>query len=135
MEPFIPVLTAILGVVGTLLTSRWTNNTTLTKTNIENAMKFYKKYEDLNKQLKEKVDSQEDKISQMEDKMDQMERKMELMEREFEKERAYYEQQIEDRDEIIEEKEVIIERLNEQLIEKDKTIKKLRGESLNGVNE
>lgn len=128
MNQYIPLITAFLGVAGTVIVGRWTNKTTLTQTNIDNATKLYERYESLNEKLTNQVNG-------LELEMREMKKQMEQMQEGFNIERETFKEQIKIKDItinklniVIEEKEEVIIELSDEVEEKDKVIEQLKGE-------
>lgn len=71
---------ALIGALATLIATKSTNSTTLTKTNNDNAIQLFQQYKELNDQLQNKVDRLEDKLEKLQEK--------------YEKEIAFYQKEI-----------------------------------------
>lgn len=115
MNEYIPIITAIITLVGSVILGKWSNKTTLTKTNIENANLLYERYVSINQALSEEVAELKKEMADLKEKMTQAELG-------FNEEKHRFRAQIDAKEQIIKDKNKTIDKLNDIIIEKDKTI-------------
>lgn len=115
MNEYIPIITAIITLVGSVVLGKWSNKTTLTKTNIENANLLYERYVSINQELSKEVVELKKEMADLREKITQTELG-------FNEEKHRFRAQIDAKEQIIKDKNKKIDKLNDIITEKDKTI-------------
>lgn len=114
----VSIILALIGISGTIYTGWKAGETTLEKTNYDNAKSIYEQYQQLNADLKQEIKNNEEKNKAFAKEIEELRGMITDMQTKFREREVFWEREVELRDDRIEELEFII-------IEKDKVITEL----------
>lgn len=114
----VSIVLALIGISGTIYTGWKAGETTLEKTNYDNAKSIYEQYQQLNADLKQEIKNNEEKNKAFAKEIEELRDMIKDMQTKFKEREVFWEREVELRDDRIEELEFII-------IEKDKVITEL----------
>ena len=107
------IVVAVLSSAATGYVAKKGSETTLQKTNYDNATNIYDQYRQLNEDLKREIDEKNAYFTKQIEELRQMINEMEVK---FQEREAFLEREIEIRDDRIEELEIIIETKDELIV-------------------
>lgn len=114
----VSIVLALIGISGTIYTGWKAGETTLEKTNYDNAKSIYEQYQQLNADLKQEIKNNEEKNKAFAKEIEELRDMITDMQTKLKEREVFWEREVELRDDRIEELEFII-------IEKDKVITEL----------